>query len=252
MRYVRAVVSTALAHAVREELLARNVATPARLPTPRSTPFLPFTAGEARRYLAAAANHRHGALFELALRTGMRRGELLGLQWTDLDLDAGYLSVRRTLSRVNGTPTFQPTKTVHSQRRILLPTACINSLTRYRTRQDLDRRAAGAAWRGLDLVFANTIGGPLDPARVHRYHATICQLAGVRHIRFHDLRHTCATLLLEEGVELVTIKELLGHAQIHVTAEVYAHVRPRLKRNAMEAMNRALHVDDEDDPPESR
>jgi integrase len=209
--------------------------------------FTPFTAAEARRYLAAAATHRHNALFELALRTGMRRGELLGLQWSDLDLRIGHLYVRRTLARVNGKLAFQPTKTTYSQRRILLPTACVRSLKRYRTRQNLDRRAASTAWRDLDLVFATTTGGPLDPVTVYRTHRTICELAGVRHIRFHDLRHTCATLLLEEGVELVTIKELLGHAQLHITADIYAHVRPRLKRNAIEAMDRALQADEDDE-----
>jgi integrase len=247
VRYIRAVLSAALAHGVREELLTRNVASAVRLHTPRSSKFTPFTASEARKYLAAAARHRHNALFELALRTGMRRGELLGLQWSDLDLHTGHLYVRRTLARVNGTLAFQPTKTTYSQRRILLPAACIKTLKRYRARQSRDRREAGAAWRDLDLVFANTTGGPLDPANVHRIHSNICQLAGVRHVRFHDLRHTCATLLLEEGVELVTIKELLGHAQLHVTADIYAHVRPRLKRNAIEAMGHALHDDEDDD-----
>jgi integrase len=162
VRYVRAVLSAALAHAVREELLARNVATPVRLPTPRVTPFAPFTAGEARRYLAAAVDHRHGALFELALRTGMRQGELLGLQWGDIDLDTGYLLVRRTLSRVNGTLTFQPTKTVQSQRRILLPAACIHSLTRYRARQALDRRAERPC--SDNRTYARSIGHRSTPS----------------------------------------------------------------------------------------
>jgi integrase len=168
-------------------------------------------------------------------------------QWSDLDLRTGHLYVRRTLARINGKLAFQPTKTAYSQRRILLPTACVRSLKRYRARQNIDRRAAGSAWRERDLVFATTTGGPLDPVTVYRTHRTICELAGVRHIRFHDLRHTCATLLLEEGVELVTIKELLGHAQLHITADIYAHVRPRLKRNAIEAMDRALQEEEDDD-----
>lgn len=100
IRYIRAVLSAALAHAVREEVLHRNVASAVRLLTPRRTGYQPFTAVEARKYLYAAAFHRHGPLFELALRTGLRRGELLGLQWADIDLDSGHLSVRRTLARV--------------------------------------------------------------------------------------------------------------------------------------------------------
>jgi integrase len=85
-----------------------------------------------------------------------------------------------------------------------------------------------------------TTGGPLDPAAVHRNHQILCEIADVRSIRFHDLRHTCATLLLEQGVDLVTIKDLLGHAQIHTTADVYAHVRLRLQRKAIEAISDAL------------
>jgi len=133
----------------------------------------------------------------------------------------------------------------------VLPRDCIASLTRYRRRQELDRREAGDAWKNLDLVFATATGGPLDPAIVHRHHETICYLAEVRYIRFHDLRHTCATLLLEQGVELITIKELLGHAALHVTADIYAHVRPRLHRNAIEAMGRALQPGDDEDPDDS-
>jgi integrase len=92
----------------------------------------------------------------------------------------------------------------------------------------------------MGLVFANSLGGPLDPAKVHRDHQILCEIADVRYIRFHDLRHTCATLLLEQGVDLVTVKDLLGHAQIHTTADVYSHVRLRLQRGAIESMGDVL------------
>src|SRR5207244_229610 len=101
------------------------------------------------------------------------------------------------------------------------------------------------------LVFATATGGPLDPAAVHRNHQILCEIADVRYIRFHDLRHTCATLLLEQGVDLVTVKDLLGHAQIHTTADVYAHVRLRLQRKAIEAIGDALQsTDDSHDTPD--
>lgn len=244
VRYVRAVLSAALGDGVREDVLGRNVASAVRLPTPRSD-FQPFTLGEARRYLLAAAYHRHGALYELALRTGLRRGELLGLQWTDIDLDSGHLYVRRTLARTKGGPTFQPVKTHRSARRIAIPRDCIASLRRYKRRQDIDRRDAGDTWNDTGLVFATSTGGPMNPATVHRNHQTLCEIADVRLIRFHDLRHTCATLLLEQGVDLVTVKELLGHAQIHTTADVYAHVRLRLQRKAIEAIDDALQSTDD-------
>jgi integrase len=251
VRYVRAVLSAALGDGVREDLLGRNVASSVRLPTPRSD-FQPFTLGEARRYLLAAAYHRHGALFELALRTGLRKGELLGLQWADVDLDAGHLSVRRTLARTSGGPTFQPVKTHRSARRIAIPRECVTSLKRYRKRQELDRREAGDTWREYGLVFANRVGGPLDSAVIHRNHQILCEMADAHYIRFHDLRHTCATLLLEQGVDLVTIKDLLGHAQIHTTADIYAHVRLRLQHNAIESMSDALQSTQDNDRPDDR
>ncbi len=252
VRYIRAVLSTALADGVREDLLGRNVASAVRLPAPKSN-FQPFTASVARRYLLAAAYHRQSALFEMALRTGLRRGELLGLQWPDIDLDAGHLHVRRTLARTKGGPTFQPVKTDTSARRIVLPRECVASLKRHRQRQDIDRREAGDGWKDMDLVFANATGGPMDAATVHRNHQVLCELAGVRYIRFHDLRHTCATLLLEQGVDLVTIKDLLGHAQIHTTADIYAHVRLRMQREAIESISEALRpdTDDGDEPGEA-
>jgi integrase len=245
VRYIRAVLSAALAHGVREDIFGRNVASAVRLPTPRGGAFQPFTRGEARRYLFAGAYHRHYALFELALRTGLRRGEILGLQWEDIDLDTGHLYVRRTLSRIRGAIVFLPTKSVASQRRIVLPRECVASLTRAKTRQDLDRQEAGDGWQDMGLVFTNPVGRPIDQAWLHRNHGAICDLADVRHIRFHALRHTCATLLLEEGVDLVTIKDLLGHAQIHITAQTYAHVRIRLQRKAIESMSDALDADDD-------
>ena len=210
-----------------------------RLSAPRAR-FEPFTAAEARKYLRVAKTHRHGPLFELALRTGLRQGELLGLKWDDLDLDAGHLTVRRTLARTPGGATFTDVKTHRSARRISIPAECVTSLRWYHRRQQQDRRDAGPAWRDLRLVFARSTGGPLDAAYVHRNHQILCEVAGVRKIRFHDLRHSAASLLLERGIELIVVKDLLGHAQINTTVDIYAHVRLRLQRQAIEAMGQAL------------
>jgi integrase len=256
VNYIRAVLSAALSHAVRTDVLARNVATAVRLPTPRSD-FQPFTAAEARKYLSVAAFHRHGPLYELALRTGLRRGELLALHWDDIDLDAGHLYVTGTMARVKGGAKILPTKTYRSARRIVLPRECVTSLHQYRKRQDIDRREAEDRWRETGLVFVSAGGTTLDMATVHRNHQLICELADLRYIRLHDLRHTCASLLLEQGVDLVTIKDLLGHAQIHTTADIYSHVRPRTKRKAIESVGDALQstpdshaCDDDDEEPD--
>ncbi|WP_338018101.1 tyrosine-type recombinase/integrase [Streptomyces taklimakanensis] len=250
--YVHSVLKSALQHAVREDELPRNVArnVPAGTPRPKRTE--PLTAAEARQLLQAAEDHRLHALFDLALHTGLRKGEMLGLHWTDLDLNGGTASVRRPLQRTSsrGLATL-PTKTTSSERRITLPTACIRSLQEHRLRQEQERAAVGDKWQEGGYVFTTPTGRPIDPTNLTRAFTTLLHHAGLRRIRFHDLRHTAATLLLEQGVELVVIKELLGHAHIGVTATVYAHVRPRLQRQAIDTLGNALSPTDgdHDDPP---
>ncbi|MEU4116519.1 tyrosine-type recombinase/integrase [Kitasatospora sp. NPDC028055] len=249
--YVHSVLKSALEHAVREDELPRNVARNIKTGTPRPRRFEPLTVVEARRFLASVEGHRLQALFELALRTGLRKGELLGLRWEDLDLDGGTASIRRTLQRTpTGGLTTLPTKTVSSERRIALPTECVHALKHHRERQDQEREAAGDAWTDSGYVFTAPDGSPTDPSTLTRHFTALCRAARLRRIRFHDLRHTAATLLLEQGVELVVIKELLGHAHIGVTATVYAHVRLRLQRQAIDTLGNALRAPETpDDPP---
>ncbi|MEH0544141.1 tyrosine-type recombinase/integrase [Streptomyces sp. B21-105] len=250
--YVHSVLKSALEHAVREDDLPRNIARNVKTPSPRPRRFQPFTASEARQFLQAASGDRLHALYELALRTGLRKGELLGLHWEDLDLDAGTANIHRSLQRTRtGGLTTLHTKTRASERRIALPTECVHSLKNHRERQQEERRAVGARWSDSGLVFTTPTGGPLDPANLTRRFGRLLRRAGLRRIRFHDLRHSTATLLLEQGIDLVVIKELLGHAHIGVTAGVYAHVRLRLQRQAIDTLGDALGTgdDDPDDPP---
>ncbi|MEU9775459.1 MULTISPECIES: tyrosine-type recombinase/integrase [unclassified Streptomyces] len=250
--YVHSVLKSALEHAVREDELPRNVARNVKTTTPRPRRFRPLTAAEARQFLNAARADRLHALYELALRTGLRKGELLGLHWEDLDLATGTASIRRSLQRTRtGGLTHLPTKTRASERRIALPTECVHSLKEHRERHDKERETAGPDWRDSGLVFTTPTGGPLDPANLTRRFRSLLDRAGLRRIRFHDLRHSTATLLLEQGVDLVVIKELLGHAHIGVTAGVYAHVRLRLQRQAIDALGTTLNPTNNgnDDPP---
>jgi len=244
VNYVHSVLKSALQHAVREDELPRNVArnVPAGTPRPKRTE--PLTTAEARQLLQAAEDHRLHALYQLALHTGLRKGELLGLHWNDLDLETGTASIRRTLQRTHSQGlTTLPTKTTSSERRITLPTTCIRSLQGHQQRQEKEKTAAGGRWRETGYVFVTPTGGPIDPTNLTRAFTTLLGRASLRRIRFHDLRHTAATLLLEQGVELVVIKELLGHAHIGVTAAVYAHVRPRLQQAAITTLSDALKPD---------
>jgi len=256
--YVHSVLKSALEHAVREDELPRNVARNVKTAAPRPRRFQPLTAAEARQFLDAARADRLHALYELALRTGLRKGELLGLRWEDLDLDGGTASIRRTLQRTNSAGlTALPTKTQSSERRIALPTECLRSLEQHRDRQRQEREAAGTGWKASDYVFTRPDGSPIEGVTVTRHFNTFLRRATLRRIRFHDLRHSAATLLLEQGVELVVIKELLGHAHIGVTATVYAHVRLRLQRDAIDLLGNALRnpaeavtrPDDDGEPP---
>ncbi|MFJ3302163.1 tyrosine-type recombinase/integrase [Streptomyces sp. NPDC086549] len=258
LAYIHSVLKSALEHAVREEEIPRNVARNVRTGTPRPRRFNPLTADEARRFFTAAQGHRHAALFELALHTGLRKGELLGLYWEDLDLDAGTATIRRTLQRTRtGGLTTLPTKTISSERRIALPVSCVTSLRAHREHQAEEKEEAGSVWQGSSHVFTRPDGHPIEPATLTRHFNALLRDARLRPIRFHDLRHSTATLLLEQGVELVVIKELLGHAHIGVTATVYAHVRLRLQRQAIDLLGHALRnfsapasgTEDGDDPP---
>ncbi|BBA95727.1 hypothetical protein RVR_708 [Actinacidiphila reveromycinica] len=226
--------------------------------TPRPRRFEPLTAEEARALLTATDGHRLSALFELALHTGLRKGELLGLRWEDLDLASGTASIRRTLQRTNSAGlTALPTKTQSSERRIALPTECLRSLEQHRDRQVQERHTAGVGWKASGYVFTRPDGSPIEGATLTRHFDALLRRARLRRIRFHDLRHSAATLLLEQGVEFVVIKELLGHAHIGVTATVYAHVRLRLQRDAIDLLGNALREpaqpttrpDDGDAPP---
>ncbi len=187
-----------------------------RTGTSRPRRFEPFTVGEARRLLTTTQSHRLHTLFELALHTGLRKGELLGLRWEDLDLDAGTAAIRRTLQRTAaGGLTTLPTKTRVSERRIALPTRCLQSLKLHHEQQQRECEAAGTTWLHDGHVFTTVQDRPIDPTNLTRTFNTLLRMAGLRRIRFHDLRHSTATLLLEQGVELVVIKELLGHAHPH-------------------------------------
>ncbi len=258
LAYVHSVLKSVLEHAVREEETPRNAARNVRMGIPRPRRFEPLTAEEARDFLTATSGHQLSALFELAQRTGLRKGELLGLRWEDLDLAGGTTSIRRTLQRTNsGGLTALPTKTQSSERCIALPTECLHSLEQHRDRQRQEREAAGTGWKASGYLFTRPDGSPIEGATLTRHFNTLLRRATLRRIRFHDLRDSAATLLLEQVVELVVIKELLGHAHIGVTATGYAHVRLGLQRDAIDLLGNALRhpaelavrPDDGDEPP---
>jgi integrase len=190
-----------LGQAVREELIGRNVARLVQPPTPDREEIRPWTAVEARAFLAAALGHRLHALFVVALALGLRRGELLGLRWSDVDFTAGQIRVWQTLQRVRGVGLVSgPPKSKRSRRVLTMPAVVVDALRKHRLAQAEDRQAAGDEWVETGLVFTTATGRHVEPRNLNTAYGRLLARAGVRAIRFHDLRHTCATLLLANGV----------------------------------------------------
>ena len=240
VRHIRSTLRRALADAVRDGLAGRNAAADARPPYAPHRPIVYLTVPDLRRLIDATRDDELGPLYALAASTGLRLGELLGLSWADIT--DGSLTVRRSLARAQGSGwTLAEPKSARSRRTIPLPLTARQALEVQRTRQRFARNAAGSAWQDRDgLVFTDAVGRPLRPEAVSRTFGKARDGAGVPRVRFHDLRHSAATTLLTQGVPLAVISEWLGHAGIAITASAYAAIVPDLRREAAEAMDRAL------------
>ncbi|WP_322756372.1 site-specific integrase [Frankia sp. Cas3] len=243
VQYLHAILRAALQHAVREELLSRNVAKLVQPGPVRRDEINPLTAVEARALLAAAKGHRFYPLYAVAVALGLRRSEALGLSWADVDLVGRTLTVRQTLHRSDGQLVLFAPKTAKSRRTIPLPTICVDALRAHCRRQNTERAQAGERWQETGLVFTTTIGTPIEPRNLNRHFYVLCAKAGVRRVRLHDLRHTCASLLLAQGVPARVVMELLGHSAIAVTMNVYSHVMPAASRDATDKIGSLLGED---------
>ncbi|MGD3106284.1 tyrosine-type recombinase/integrase [Streptomyces sp. YGL11-2] len=234
------VLRSALAAACREELISRNVAQ--LVPAPRVQPreLKPWTLDETIAFLEAARTDPLYTAFVLAVTLGLRRGEILGLRWSDVDLDRRALSVRNQLQRVQKELYADTTKNRRS-RTIPLPLRCIAPLRWQRLRQAAQRLAAGDDWSNNgDYVFTTRSGRPIEPRNLSRSFERIGQAAGLPRIRLHDARHGCASLLFAAGVPPRVVMEILGHSQIAVTMNVYTHVSEDSRREAVGHMDRLL------------
>lgn len=232
VQYLHAVLRRALGQALKWGLVARNVATLVNPPQVRRLEVQPLSPGEARQLLDAIDGDRLAALYSVALALGLRQGEALGVRWQDVDLDAGTLTVRKTMQRVYGKLELVDPKTTKSHRTVALPDVAVAALQSHRVRQLEERLLAGSRWQESGLVFATAIGTPLDGRNVTRHFQKLLKDAGLPRQRFHDLRHTCASLLLSQGVHPRVVMETLGHSQFKLTMDTYSHVIPELQREA--------------------
>ncbi len=193
-------------------------------------------------FLTVAADDRLEALYVLAVSTGMRQGELLGLRWRDVDLEDGVLRVTGTMQRITnqGIGVSEP-KTAGSRRQIARTAQAIAALLRRHRKQSEERLGAGAEWQDSDLVFCNTLGRPIESSNlVRRSFKPLLKSAGLPALRLHDLRHTAATLLLRKKVPSKVVSEMLGHSNIGITLNIYSHVLPDMQREAVGAMEALL------------
>lgn len=230
--HMRAVLRRALNQAVRWDMVPRNVAVLVDSPRVPAFEVIPLSSAQARTLLDASRNDRLGALFAVALLTGMRQGEMLGLAWDDVDLVAGTVAVRRALQRVGGHLGFVEPKTRRSARTLVLAPLAIDALREHRRRQLQEKLWQGSRWRESGLVFTTSVGTPLDGPTVTRRLQALLADAGLPRQRFHDLRHACASLLLLDGVHPRVVMEMLGHSQIALTMNTYSHVASELQRDA--------------------
>jgi integrase len=210
----------------------RNPALFAPPPTPRRGELRTWTAEELRQFLDSVRDDRLYAAWRVAALTGMRRGEVLGLRWADLDLDAGWLAVRQTLVVVENHFEISEPKTTRGHRQLALDPETIMALRSHRKNQAAERLAAGPAWTTSALVFTRQDGTPLHPEHVRRLFDRHLQRAGLPRIRFHDLRHTHATLALQAGVHPKVVSERLGHTTVAMTLDVYSHAIPAMQQEA--------------------
>lgn len=229
---------TALDYARRARLVSTNVSNDVRLP-PREEPRQqPLTAEEAALLLQKVKEHELEGLLTLALATGMREGELLGLRWSDIDLNKGMLQIERTLTYITGHGFIEgKPKTAKSKRKIVLPQFVMGVLYHHRAKQLEKRIAVGPAWVDRDLVFPNRNGDYLLHVTLLRRFRKLLKDVGLPRIRFHDLRHSAATLLLGMGVDMKIVQEVLGHSSISITADIYGHVLPPIYKSAMDKMD---------------
>lgn len=232
---------TALNVALAARLIEENVLHNPTIKKPRSNAHEidPLTVGQAGRLLDTVSGHRLEALYHVALALGLRRGELIGLRWTDINFARSEMHISSQLQRADGT--LQRTTPKPGRTRVLpLDTGLVAILRAHWQNQQEERRLLGTAWKEHGLVFASEVGTPLSERSLDRQFQRALQRAKLPHKRLHDLRHTAATLMLSAGVPLIDVSKILGHASPEITARVYAHSLEEGRRRAVETVGRLL------------
>lgn len=235
------VLHKALKAAVADGLIPRNAAAGLKLPRITRKEIDPLDPEQARNLLKAARGDRLEALYVLALNTGMRQGELLALKWEDVDLERSLVRVRRTLTRSDKGFVLGEPKTKKSRRTIRLTPGAVQALRAHLSRQLEEMERAESLYEPGGLIFATEMGTIINPSNLrNRSLKPLLRRAELRPIRFHDLRHTCATLLLGKDINPKIVSEMLGHASVRITLEIYSHLLPDMQEKAAKALEDVL------------
>jgi integrase len=244
--YIRSVLRNALNQALQWELVTRNAAAMVKMPrTVKTFAANPLSEKDAQAFLKQTIGNRDEALYAVALALGLRQGEVLGLKWTDVDLDAGQLHIRRQLQWTTDKP-MKPVlvepKTARSTRTLAMPPAIIADLKAHRRRQLEEQLLAGDRWEGKAwcLVFPTSIGTPYHNSNLRNRFKAILKKAGLEERRYHDLRHSCASFLVAKGVHPRVVMEYMGHAGIEPAMQIYSHVHKDSLQDAANTMNDLL------------
>jgi len=238
------VIHKALQTAIKWGLLQRNAADGVDAPSKGHTEMQTWDDFEVRQFLDAAKDSVYYALFHTALFTGMRRSELLGLKWADVDLQ--QVSVSRALHQLkDGSYIFTQPKSEKSKRTIALSPSSVLVLAEHKERQQAVRTMLGETLAKDDLVFSTPQGSPLRPNTITRAWTTLAAKAGVKPIRLHDARHTHASLMLKQGIHPKIVQERLGHSTISMTLDIYSHVAPGLQEAAARSFDSLVNPERE-------
>ena len=241
VQYIHSVLRRSLNFALRWGLLVRNPALGAIRPKLLKTEMKTLNGDQVRVFLSAAKGTRNEALFWIAVSTGLREGEILGLKWSDLDWKTKRLQVKRQLQRLKGEGlVLTEPKSAAGKRLIILSSATLTVLQKHLNLQQEEKMFGGENWQENDLIFPSTLGTPLDPSNMSKDFKDTLKMARLPNIRFHDLRHTAASLMLLQGIHPKIVQERLGHSDISLTLNTYSHVIPTMQEEAAEKMDEIL------------
>jgi integrase len=241
LRYAHAAMHRALGQAVKWGLITRNPTSVVDRPKPKRAEMKVWTVEQVRTFLTEVEGDRFEALYYIAVTTGLRMGELLGLLWSDLNWETARLQIQRQLQRVKSQGlVFNEPKSRAGRRSIVLGPDALDKLHQHRERQQQERLFFGESWQESGLIFPSLRGTPKDPTDLRREFKALVAGAGLPGIRFHDLRHTAATLMLQQGIHPKVVQERLGHSSISITLDTYSHVLPNLQVEAAEQLEELI------------